>query len=199
MISFFESLTPSALSAQRKELLMQLVTHIQNLQKENKAVQLNFICTHNSRRSQLSQLLAKVMADQYNIAVSTYSGGVEVTACNERVIQCLETLGFTIKKEGNKDNPHYTIGYEDRIYSVLHSKLYDDNSNPKENFVAVMTCDHADENCPFIPGADLRIPIRYTDPKAFDDSPNEAKAYLDKALEIGQEMKFIFQQLAQEK
>lgn len=199
MIPFIESLNPSTLSASRKVLLMQLVTHIQNLQKENKAVQLNFICTHNSRRSQLSQLLAKVMADQYDIAVSTFSGGVEVTACNERVIHCLETLGFTVQEEGDQDNPHYSIRYEDHVYSVLYSKMYDDTSNPNENFVAVMTCDHADENCPFIPGADLRIPIRYTDPKAFDDTPNEAKAYLEKAHEIGQEMKFVFEQLSQEK
>lgn len=197
-MTFLEQLNPDSLSSERKELLMQLVHHIQKLKKENKSIQLNFICTHNSRRSQLSQLLAKVMADQYNIAVSTFSGGVEVTACNERVIHCLKTLGFTISEKGEKENPHYTVGYNTTTYSVLYSKMYDDPNNPKENFVAVMTCDHADENCPFIPGADLRIPIRYSDPKAFDETPDEAKAYLEKAFEIGQEMKFVFKKLSQD-
>ena len=31
-----------------------------------------------------------------------------------------------------------------------------------------MVCDHADQNCPFIPGATARIPLRYKDPKEFD-------------------------------
>ena len=198
-MDFFERLTPFSPSPERKEILMQLVTHIRQLQKENKAVQLNFICTHNSRRSQLSQLLAKVMAEHYSIEIETFSGGVEVTACNERVIHCLERLGFNIQTAGEKNNPHYTIGWRSNVFSVLFSKMYDDPTNPKENFVAVMTCDHADKNCPFIPGADLRIPIRYTDPKAFDDTPDESKAYLNKALEIGQEMKFVFEQLSQKK
>lgn len=197
MIPFFKSLNPSTLNAERKALLMQLVLHMQTLRKKDKEIRLNFICTHNSRRSQLSQVLAKAIADQYNIPVATYSGGVEVTACNERVIQCLNTLGFTIKKEGDNNNPKYTVGYQNRTYSVLYSKIYDDKYNPKENFVAVMTCDHADENCPFIPGSDLRIPIRYTDPKVFDDTPNEENAYLEKAQEIALEMKFIFEQLSQ--
>jgi len=198
-MDFFERLTPFSPSPERKEILMQLVAHIRQLQQENKAVQLNFICTHNSRRSQLSQLLAKVMAEHYAVAIETFSGGVEVTACNERVIHCLERLGFNIQTAGEKNNPHYTIGWGSNVFSVLFSKMYDDPTNPKENFVAVMTCDHADKNCPFIPGADLRIPIRYTDPKAFDDTPDESKAYLNKALEIGQEMKFVFEQLSQKK
>ena len=69
-------------------------------------------------------------------------------------------------------------------------------SNPTK-FAAVMTCAHADENCPFIPGAEQRIPVRYKDPKAFDDTPEEKVAGIaNKSIEIATEMHYIFSSIA---
>ena len=59
-----------------------------------------------------------------------------------------------------------------------------------------MTCAHADENCPFIPGTEQRIPVRYKDPKTFDDTPEETAAYLNKSIEIATEMQYIFSSVA---
>ena len=58
-----------------------------------------------------------------------------------------------------------------------------------------MTCDHADENCPFIPGCDVRLPIRYEDPKAFDDTPLEAEKYDERSLQIANEMFYAFKNI----
>jgi arsenate reductase (thioredoxin) len=55
-----------------------------------------------------------------------------------------------------------------------------------------MTCSHADENCPFIPGAEARIPVRYEDPKAFDDTTEEAAQYDARSRQIASEMFFVF-------
>jgi len=58
-----------------------------------------------------------------------------------------------------------------------------------------MTCSHADENCPFIPGAEARIPVRYEDPKAFDDTPEEAAQYDARSKQIASEMFYVFSRI----
>lgn len=180
------------ITEERKEDLKVLIDYITSKKNQNKAIHLNFICTHNSRRSQFSQLWAKVMAVYHGVDCYTYSGGVEITACNERVIATLEEQGFEISTQKQDENPRYQIGKEGKDYGSFFSKLYDDPSSPSKDFAAVMTCAHADENCPYIPGAEQRIPLRYNDPKAFDDTPKEQSAYRDKSLEIALEMHYIF-------
>jgi arsenate reductase len=59
-----------------------------------------------------------------------------------------------------------------------------------------MTCDHADENCPFIPGAEKRFPLRFEDPKAFDDSPQEKKMYSERSHQIAAELFYLFEKVA---
>ena len=52
---------------ERKELLTLFAAHISEKVKENKDVNLNFICTHNSRRSHMSQIWAHTAAEYYGI------------------------------------------------------------------------------------------------------------------------------------
>ena len=140
----------------------------------------------------LSQLWAKVISDFYNQDINTFSGGIEITACNERTIASFKRMGFSILNPGG-ENPHYEIKYhENRPPIILFSKIYDDSPNPNKNFAAVMTCTHADKNCPLIPGADKRISIPYEDPKEFDDTFDEAKMYDKTSIQIATELKYIF-------
>lgn len=187
-----KKLSIANLTQKRKEELALLIDYIKTQKAQSKPLQLNFICTHNSRRSQFSQLWAKIMAQYHGIDCNTYSGGVEVTACNHRVIDTLLSQGFEIEIKENGDNPHYIIRMEGESFGEYFSKLYDDSSSPTKDFAAVMCCAHADENCPFIPGADQRIPLRYKDPKAFDDTPEEKTAYQNKSIEIATEMHYVF-------
>jgi arsenate reductase len=55
-----------------------------------------------------------------------------------------------------------------------------------------MTCTHADENCPLVAGADVRISLPYDDPKAFDNTPLEAAKYTERVHEIGREILYAF-------
>ena len=70
----------------RKQVLQPLIDYIQEKLDQKADVNLNFICTHNSRRSQFSQIWAQTAADYFSIPVKSYSGGVEVTAFNERAV-----------------------------------------------------------------------------------------------------------------
>lgn len=178
-------------NARRAELKL-LVDFVQGKKDEGNEVHLNFICTHNSRRSQFSQIWAKVAADYYNIAIQSYSSGVEVTALNPRVVLSLERFGFNVDGGGD-DNPHYTIDYDPAQQSITaFSKLIEDPTNPTENFAAIMTCSHADENCPIVVGCEERIPLRYDDPKAFDDSPLESGMYDYRSFQIATELFHVF-------
>jgi hypothetical protein len=175
----------------RAKELLELTKFIQDKKDSNQEVLLNFICTHNSRRSQFSQLWAQVAANYYGITATCFSGGVEVTAFNERAVESVRRFGFEVTASG-EDNPQYQVAWGESVSMVMFSKLYDDKVNPKASFAAVMTCAHADENCPLVTGCELRIPIRYEDPKRFDDTPLEETMYDARSFEIATELFFVF-------
>lgn len=181
----------------RHAVLNQLIEYIQQKIDTQQPVRLNFICTHNSRRSQLSQIWAKTAAWVNEIEVETYSGGVEVTAFNERAVASCKRLGFEIEGDTSASNPKYWVKLDENTQIECFSKDYDDPANPTSGFAAVMTCSDADENCPFIPGTEARIPLRYEDPKAFDDTELEAAKYDERSLQIASELLYIFRAIRQ--
>lgn len=178
----------------RKVVLEEVAAYVREKLASGQTPRLNFICTHNSRRSQFSQIWAQTAAAYFGIEVDCFSGGVELTAFNERAVASLIRSGFTIEQEG-VNNPKYRVSFAANSPSILaYSKLIDETPSP---FAAVMTCADADENCPFIPAAEKRIPLRYEDPKAFDDTPQEVEKYDERSLQIASEMYSIFQNIAQ--
>lgn len=185
------------ISEERKAILQELILYIQQKVDTGKRLNLNFICTHNSRRSQFSQIWAQTAADLNGIEAACYSGGVEVTAFNERAVDSIKRAGFRVTKNG-LENPKYFIFHSDDAEPIVaFSKIFDDSANAPTGFAAIMTCSHADENCPFIPGAEARIPVRYEDPKAFDGTPEESEKYDERSLQIASEMFYVFSKIQQ--
>lgn len=160
------------------ETIKKLAEWIYNNHSNGVVSNLNFICTHNSRRSQFAQTMCKVVQTWMNVHYAeSFSGGTEVTACNYRTIETLKRIGLSVTVNGD-NNPTYIVTNSTLDLRLdLWSKLYDDEKNPNQHFAAIMTCDHADENCPFIPGAEIRIPLTYVDPKYADDTDEEESAY----------------------
>ncbi len=193
---FIEGLDLNDIPDARLTILNELVSYLQLCNSEAKTCRLNFICTHNSRRSQFSQLWCWAMSVYFNVTVESFSGGTAVTACNERTIASLKRFGFDIHSTDG-ENPVYTVSVTDQNQIMLYSKLFDAKENPTEDFAAVMTCSDADENCPFIPGCDKRIPLRYEDPKAFDDTELEDEMYDARSVQIAREMKYVFTKLTE--
>jgi arsenate reductase len=190
-----ENLPIDQIPTDRRPVIESLIAYILEKIKTGEEVRLNFICTHNSRRSQFSQIWAQTAADYFGIEAFCYSGGVEVTAFNERAVAAIRRDGFKVVQKG-EENPVYFIFHgEDSEPIVTFSKVYDDAINAQKDFAAVMTCDHADEHCPFIPGAEVRIPLRFEDPKAFDGTELEEKIYSERSHQIGAELFFVFQKV----
>lgn len=189
-----QSLNISEIPEERKEVLQSLIDYINDKEKQNASIRLNFICTHNSRRSHLSQIWAQVMAAYYNIErVFCYSGGTEATAMFPKVGETLSSQGFEIAKLSEGANPVYSVKYSENDASVIaFSKEFGNDFNPKNQFAAIMTCSSADEGCPFVFGCDKRIAITYEDPKISDGTPHQTATYLERSLQIATEMKFVF-------
>ncbi|RKS53066.1 arsenate reductase [Gillisia mitskevichiae] len=192
-----KSLDISSISKDRKRILAPLIAYIQEKLDTNKEIKLNFICTHNSRRSHFSQVWAQAIAAYFNLnKVVCYSGGTEATALYPMVAETLKDLGFVIKVISKGSNPIYNITYSEKVSPInAFSKTFDSETNPKTEFAAILTCSDADENCPLIKGAEIRIPITYEDPKVSDGTPNQKAVYKDRSLQIATEMKYVFSEI----
>lgn len=192
-----KALNPQTISTERKAILQPLTEFIQSKVSNQQDIRINFICTHNSRRSHLSQVWAQTLAYHFNVKnVFCYSGGTESTALFPIVAETLQNSGFQIKAISKHENPIYSIKYAYNQHPIIgFSKKLDDDFNPKSEFVAIMTCDSANEACPFVPGAEKRIPITFEDPKAFDNTPQQAEKYKERSLQIATELFYIFSQI----
>lgn len=181
----------------RKEILEKITQYIVKKQVMGSPINLVYICTHNSRRSHFGQVWAHVAASYYRIKnVNTYSGGTEATAFNINAINSLKRVGFTIKPINIEKNTTYHVFHDDNeTPSVCFSKTYDDAKNPQKEFAAIMTCSDAEENCPFIPGVEMRIGTTYDDPKAFDNTPQQDAKYDERCKQIALETLYVFSKL----
>lgn len=195
--STLKSLNVNTISSERKQTLQPLIDYIQSKVSNHQEIRLNLICTHNSRRSHLSQVWAQTVAAYYGIPnVFCYSGGTEATAMFPMAAKTLEKAGFKIQTIAEGANPIYAIKYTENAHPIIgFSKTYDDDFNPHSEFAAILTCSQADGGCPFIAGAELRIPITFEDPKAFDNTPQQAEKYEERSLQIATEMSYVFSQI----
>ncbi|HIY76313.1 MAG TPA: protein-tyrosine-phosphatase [Candidatus Sphingobacterium stercorigallinarum] len=182
------------INEERQTILQPLIDFVQQKANSGANIDLNFICTHNSRRSHLAQVWAQVAGAYFYIPnVHCYSGGTEETALFPKVAETLTNQGFNIFKIAETDNPVYAIKYSDDALPIIgFSKKYDSPFNPASAFVAIMTCSQADGGCPFIAGAEKRIPIAFEDPKISDGTPEQPQVYAKRSLQIAREMFYVF-------
>ena len=192
-----DTLNFEIISEERKLVLQPLFDFIQGKVSNGQEIRLNLICTHNSRRSHLSQVWAQTAAAHYNVKdVFCYSGGTEATAMFPMAAKTLAKQGFQIKIIAEGNNPVYAIKYSENAHPIVgFSKTFDDDFNPQSEFAAILTCSSADQGCPFIAGAEKRIAITFEDPKAFDNTPQQAEKYEERSLQIANEMFYVFSQI----
>ncbi len=193
--SFCNNLIPrfAEISEERKQLLQKISNYIQTKKDNQEPIKLVYVCTHNSRRSHFGQVWAAVAANYFGVKnVFTFSGGTEATAFNPNAINALRKIGFDIIDDGQTINPTYNVKFADDDFTTCFSKVYNHPQNPQQHFAAIMTCSDAEQNCPFIPGLDIRIGSTYNDPKAFDNTPQQDAAYTERATQIALECLYVF-------
>lgn len=186
-----------SISLERRTLLEKISDYISSKKEGNQAIQLVYICTHNSRRSHFGQIWAQVAANYYTVNnVTSFSGGTEATAFNSNAINALKRVGFGVTSLDETTNKRYHVVYDETENPIIcFSKEYNDAQNPQTNFAAIMTCSDAEENCPFIPGVELRIGTTYDDPKAFDNTPLQDTKYDERCKQIALETLYVFSKI----
>ena len=196
LLQTIDALDITTISERRKFVLQPLIDFVQEKVTTNKEIRLNFICTHNSRRSHLGPVWAQTIAAKNGIKITGFSGGTEATTLFIEAKNTLVNAGFQIQQLSETSNPVYAIKYSENESPIVgFSKKYDDPFNPKSEFAAILTCSQADEGCPFIAGAEKRIPITYKDPKAFDNTPQQKEMYTQRSMQIATEMKYVFESI----
>lgn len=105
------------ISALRRGQLGELATFVRSQHDEGRSIRLIFICTHNSRRSQMAQVWTAIAAGHYEVAnVKSYSGGTEATAFNHRAVAALQRAGVEVTRHStamDDDNPKYAVQIDD--------------------------------------------------------------------------------------
>lgn len=170
-----------------------------SLSKLSAGTAIQFICTHNSRRSHLCEIWFRTAALYYGFKAKTLSGGTEGTALYPSVVRALETLGFQAESQEYKGQIAWKIGHPEvqstQAAQIMYSKTYEEAAGT-DPMAAIMVCDSANEGCPFIPNAVLRAPLLYVDPKWSDGSEQELATYVDTAMRIAAEMGYLVRALA---
>jgi protein-tyrosine-phosphatase len=182
---------------ERKKELDKVSRYITEKRKNHEPVNLLYVCTHNSRRSQFSQVWATIAAHYFGIHdVQAHSGGTEITYFHDSAIETLKRAGCRITKGSGNHNPPYRVLYSDTGKILeCYSKKFNHKHLPKKNFAAILTCSDAEKLCPVVPGAELRIAIPYEDPKKGDGTSQQNQLYADCCRQVANEIFYTFSQL----
>ena len=180
----------------RKKLLSDIADYIkQSCLNENMA-NIIFICTHNSRRSQLAQCWSIASYQYYKLKnIKFFSGGMEITSFNLKALNALKRSGFIIDQKGQKEHVYLLKTSKNSAGKKFFSKMYDSMSNPKRKFLSIITCSDADKKCPVVKGADKKIFLPYEDPRISDGLDLEESVYDQSCYIIAQEMFYIMKKV----
>ncbi len=192
------------LSPGQQSVAQQVAAWVHQRRDARLPAELIVVCTGNSRRSCLGSTLGNIAAAlSGDSGVRFFSGGTAPTAFNPRTIRALREIGVQVDDGGDlapsdssgESNPRYQVrwGAGDSGLITEFSKRYDDPSNPQHDYCAIMVCTDADENCPVVLGASLRVSMPFEDPKEFDGQPSEASAYAERRDQIARAMLMILQ------
>ncbi len=194
LLQTIQRIQASPPAIEREDKVTELASFIHHA-ASNDDLSLLFVCTHNSRRSQMAQAWAQALSWYFGLNIPCFSGGMEVTTFHTAARAALVYAGFRIAK--HPENEHvWQLRYSRDAEPVdLFSKLIDDPKNPKQHFIAVMTCSDADEHCPIVPGGLHRFALNYNDPRFADNIAQQEAAYRKCSEQIAGEMFTLFQKL----
>lgn len=105
-----------------------------------KKIQVLFICTHNSARSQMAEGYLRA---RHGEAYNAWSAGTEITKVHPKAIEVMHEIGIDISGHHSKSISEYMDTDIDIVVTV---------------------CDGASGACPMFPGAKKMIHQEFTDP-----------------------------------
>ncbi len=195
--NFFEKATKKILIPEnRNQYLLKIAETIAKEYAKNEVINLQFICSHNSRRSQFAQVWSFFAAHYFELNINAFSGGNEISCFNRTTIKTLQKAGFYFQlSDFSHQNPKYEITFDGAKKQLIgFSKLVDDASNPKK-CIAITTCSEVDKNCPYFPNATYLFYLPFEDPKRADGTLRQEEIYMEINKQIAGEIFVIFNEV----
>ena len=183
----------NSLNKKRLEILDQILVYLKELVANELELNVIFVCTHNSRRSQFAQFWLDTLLHNFGIKnYNIFSAGTVETQVHENVISVIENYGFSVTKDRKIKNKKYKIaldkGYEINLFSKEITSIQEAR---KRSFILIFVCDSALENCPFVHGNHKRFSLTFEDPGRYDDDLNALEYYQKCANDIAAEMHYL--------
>ncbi len=179
---------------ERKEVLLELVEYILEAGSKHPSTQLLFVCKHNSRRSQFAQIWAHTAANYYKLKnIKTYSGGMDFTAINFRILESLKRAGFSVTAaEIYSQNPVYLVSIGKRYPDLfIYSKKYDYWNNPNDNYATILCSKKLIDSGTHFPGTEKVLALPYENVEIFDNSSGGALRNDEICRQFAREMLFV--------
>jgi protein-tyrosine-phosphatase len=132
-----------------------------------------FGCTHNSRRSILSEVWAHVALAGVHPRLRALSAGSDPQGVAPGTLGALARAGFTI----SADEQRGWVATAGDLRLALRSKRFADLELSDVGFGLVVNCSVLDESCPTVPGSFFRTPLIFDDPRAADGTLSADAAY----------------------
>lgn len=137
----------------------------------SKKLDILFLCTGNSCRSQMAEGWAKHLKGD---CIEAYSAGIETHGLNPNAVKVMAEAGVDIS--GHK------------------SKLLSDLSGIEFDYV-ITVCGHANENCPLFPGKAKVVHIGFDDPPALAKEAKSEEEALNCYRRVRDEIKEFVEKL----
>ena len=180
---FFSRIDSFNPNQKRKKRLDNIASVInENLNKTRSIV---FLCTHNSRRSQICEVWGKVFAEIYRKKININSAGAFKTVVHSQVYESIVKCGLIVN---NKKEIFF-----DKKKFKLNSKTTD--SITMKNFIAVMTCSDTEKSCPHDSRSVRNIKMFFNDPRIYDETDKMSREYLKTTTYIAEELNYIFKNI----
>ncbi len=183
-ISLIQDFKPDKATEEKLSNIINSINFLTNKKKLN----LVFICTHNSRRSQFSEIWGNILSTYHKKNINVLSAGMIKTEVYFQVIESLKRIGFKITHNKNS----YLLQHLN-INMNLYSKILSDIKI--NNFISIMTCSEAEASCPIDLRSKSNLKLLYEDPKIYDNTKNEQKKYDSTCLKIAYELNYIFKNI----
>jgi protein-tyrosine-phosphatase len=142
------------------------------LEKLNKKINVLFVCTHNSARSQIAEALLR--AESHGV-IEVHSAGTEPSQIHPLAAQIIRERHLDPADQNAKALAQFT----NRQFQYI-----------------ITVCDRAKESCPIFPGDPVRVHWSIPDPSEVQgDERTRLNAFNDAANEIHSRIKFLLKQI----
>ena len=136
-----------------------------------KRIQILFLCTGNSCRSQMAEGWARHLKGD---VLDAYSAGIETHGLNPNAVKVMAEAGVDISQE--------------------QSKHVDELKDIELDYV-VTVCSHAHESCPLFPGKAKVVHVGFDDPPAFAKDANTEEEALQHYRRVRDEIRAFVETL----